>query len=321
MTVDAAQHQATGTDIAFRHEALMYAGIEGFVPAISAFLREGIERDEPALVVVAEEKLDALRESLGSDAGRVEFADMRDVGANPARIIPAWYEFVGRYAGTGKRLRGVGEPINTERSPDALVECQRHESLLNLAFADGDAWWLLCPYDTAALDAPVIEEALASHPFVWDGNGTHAPSHAYRGLDTISRPFDLPLPDPPDGVEAIKFGPTHLDVVRAYVSTKARAAGLRSRRLSDLIVCVNEVATNSVRYGGGTGTLKVWTTPTSIVCEVRDGGVIDKPLAGRRRPVAGQIGGFGVWLTHQLCDLVQMRTFPDGSVVRLHMAL
>ena len=31
--------------------------------------------------------------------------------------------------------------------------------------------------------------------------------------------------------------------------------------------------------------------------------------------------GFGLWLVNQLCDLVQLRTFPWGSVVRLGMAL
>jgi prepilin-type processing-associated H-X9-DG protein len=35
------------------------------------------------------------------------------------------------------RLRGAGEPIWPERRPAELVECQRHESLLNVAFADG----------------------------------------------------------------------------------------------------------------------------------------------------------------------------------------
>ena len=73
---------------------------------------------------------------------------MAHVGHNPARIIPAWHEFVAQHAAPGVRLRGIGEPIFPERSADELVECQRHESLLNLAFADADAFWLVCPYDT-----------------------------------------------------------------------------------------------------------------------------------------------------------------------------
>lgn len=306
-----------GMDDSFRHEALFYAGMDGFVPAVATFLREGVERDEPALVVVSTSKVAALRDELGADSAHVRFADMGAVGANPARIIPAWHEFVADHP-VGTRLRGVGEPIDATRTPDSLVECQRHESLLNLAFANSAAWWLVCPYDTEALEASVIDEAHASHPWVSDANGDRT-SHAYRGLDAIAQPFDAQLPPPPSPIEVLNFSHGQLDRVRSYVAIRARNAGMRAQKISDLIVSVNEIATNSLRYGGGSGTLKVWQTAASIVCEVRDGGRLDQPLAGRRRPSPGQIGGFGVWLIHQLCDLVQMRTFADGSVVRLHM--
>ena len=62
-------------------------------------------------------------------------------------------------------LRGIGEPIWADRSPAELVECQRHEALLNLAFAGTDGFRLLCPYDAARLDRDVIEEAERTHPW------------------------------------------------------------------------------------------------------------------------------------------------------------
>ena len=40
----------------------------------------------------------------------VAFADMANVGANPARIIPAWSDFVASHSGSGRPLRGIGEP-------------------------------------------------------------------------------------------------------------------------------------------------------------------------------------------------------------------
>jgi hypothetical protein len=36
------------------------------------------------------------------------------------------------------------------------------------------------------------------------------------------------------------------------------------------------------------------------------------------RPSLDQSGGWGLWLANQLCDLVQLRELPEGSVVRLH---
>ena len=94
-------------------------------------------------------KLDSLRDELGDAAAGVVFADMADVGANPGRIIPVWQDFVDAHP-AAQRLRGVGEPVWAERDPATLLECQRHETLLNVAFASGRPWWLVCPYDTAS---------------------------------------------------------------------------------------------------------------------------------------------------------------------------
>jgi hypothetical protein len=78
-------------------------------------------------VVVSAAKIGLLRSALGCDADRVAFADMADVGANPARIIPAWRDFVAGNDLDRRRARGIGEPIWAGRSPAELVECQRHE--------------------------------------------------------------------------------------------------------------------------------------------------------------------------------------------------
>ena len=110
------------SNAAFKHEAMLYAGIDGFVNGTAPFLREGVAAGEPALVVVSADKIRKLRAALGADADAVFFADMADVGANPARIIPAWRRFVDDHAPAGRPLRGIGEPIYPERSPDALVD-------------------------------------------------------------------------------------------------------------------------------------------------------------------------------------------------------
>ena len=115
---------------------------------------------------------------------------MADVGHNPARIIPAWREFADANPGP---VRGIGEPIWAGRSETELVECQLHEALLNIAFADRSDFRLLCPYDTdIARPASVIHEACCSHPLV-DGE----PSHAFRDAARLLAPFDSPLPPPP----------------------------------------------------------------------------------------------------------------------------
>lgn len=300
----------------FAHEALFYAGDQGFVDGVAPFVREGVAQGEAVLVVVPARKIELLRDSLDGEATHVLFADMAEVGANPARIIPAWQDFVERNA--GRQMRGVGEPISPDRGREELVECQRHEQLLNVAFATSPAWRLLCPYDTEALDPAVIDEALRSHPAVLE-DGRCRPSESYLGLDEIGLPFGLPLLDPPAGAEPFAFDADSLAECRRRLYWQGTRAGLGVARTNDLVLAVNEILTNSVRHGGGTGVLRIWQDGETLVCEVRDGGRIDDLLADRRRPRPDQTGGRGLWIANQLCDLVQLRSLADGSVVRVSM--
>jgi anti-sigma regulatory factor (Ser/Thr protein kinase) len=182
-----------------------------------------------------------------------------------------------------------------------------------MAFADAPAFHLLCPYDTAQLDAEVIAEAERSHPYVGG-----APSGAYRGHEAVPH-FAHPLPDPPADALEQPITPEGLSDLRALTEREAQRAGLTDERVHDLVLAVHEIATNSVRHGGGTGTLRVWRDDGAVVCEVRDRGrIAQQPLVGRVRPSLDQSGGWGLWLANQLCDLVQLRELPEGSVVRLH---
>jgi anti-sigma regulatory factor (Ser/Thr protein kinase) len=302
----------------FRHEAMFYAGEDDFVEQISGFIRNGVERDEPALVVVSARKIAKLQDALGGTPAGVEFADMSQIGLNPARIIPAWRDFVDERGGRRRPFRGVGEPIWAQRTADELVECQRHESLLNMAFADSPGFWLVCPYDTTSLSPPVLDEARRSHPFVSDG-GEPGTSTAYPGLEEFAKPFAAPLPEPPAAAETIVIGAETLTLLRRVVAQRARAFGFGAGKQADLVFAANEIASNSLRHGGGYGVFKIWVEDDAIVCEARDAGRFVHAMVGRVRPPADQAGGLGLWLANQLCDLVQIRTFEDGSVVRLRM--
>ncbi len=296
----------------FRHEALLYAGDDEFLAATVPFVRASLDADEPIMVALPRPRLELLRAQLHADAERVTLVDMEVLGVNPARIIPAWEDFVAEHAGSGGRLRGIGEPIWKGRSDVELTECQLHETLLNVAFADGPPFWLVCPYDTAALDPSVIQEARCSHPVV-----SAVESDAFHAVD-VDVVLDASLPEPDAVTEELAFDTPTVPVVRAFV--RERAAGLEGERLAGLLVAVTEAATNSVRHGGGSGVLRIWREPDRLVCEVRDAGRITDPLVGRRRPPSAQAGGgWGLWLTNALCDLVQLRTSAGGTTVRLHM--
>jgi anti-sigma regulatory factor (Ser/Thr protein kinase) len=299
----------------FRHEAFLYDGMAAFLGGTVPFVQAGLDADEAVLVVVGAEKIGGMREALGPDATRVSFADMAEVGRNPARIIPAWRDFLAEH-GHRRPVRGIGEPVWAGRTPDELIECQRHEALLNVAFATGAPWRLLCPYDSRALGADVLQEARHSHRLVTSG-GRPEECDDYQG-DTWTGPGDDRLPDPPAGASQLAFGPGPLEPVRAFVVEHV-GTSLGASELIDLLLAVTEVASNSVVHGGGAGTLRVWPGAEGAVCEVRDQGRIREPLVGRARPPFDRESGRGLWMVNQLCDLVQLRSSPAGTVVRMHM--
>ena len=235
------------------------------------------------------------------------FADMDDVGTNPARIIPAWTDFV--TAHEGHRLRGIGEPIWAERSTDELVECQRHESLLNVAFAQTTAFTLLCPYDTTTLGDDVVAQARCTHP-VLRRHGESAISDDYPGTDAWLGPPNAPLSEAPLSSSSYAFGAGSLADVRSLVWRRAMAAGLSEARADDAVTAVNELASNSLRHASGRGQLRIWEADDSFVCEVSDDGFIEAPLAGRTRPSFDGSGGPGT-----MDGESAVRTRPDTVVI------
>jgi anti-sigma regulatory factor (Ser/Thr protein kinase) len=308
------------TRAGFRHEALLYAGADDFLAVIVHFILDGIARDEPILAALSREKIAAVADALGPDTERVMFADMAELGHNPARIIPAWRRFVREGPQTGRARRGIGEPIWRGRSDVELIECQRHESLLNVAFDNSSDWWLLCPYDLTTLDESVIAEARRNHPLLLE-NGLHRRSDEAGARDMATAYLDEPLPAPPHEPRAAAFGPEDLRDVRASVGSYAIAAGMSAARAFELVVAVSEIATNSIRHGGGHGLLRMWHDGATMVCEIADSGALTNPLAGREDPDPDDVGRRGLWLANQLCDLVQIRVFDSGTVVRLHLAV
>jgi anti-sigma regulatory factor (Ser/Thr protein kinase) len=300
----------------FSHEAYVYANAAEFLAGALPFLEQGLETGEPVLAVLSPERIELLRTELGGDGHRVRFADMTIVGANPARIIPVWMRFIDERV-PGRGVRGIGEPIHAARSSAEVVECQQHESLLNQAFDSTPDFRLLCPYDVA-LGPEVLEEASRSHPFVYR-LGQVVPSLGWDLKGGPARPYEVALPNPPARFEQLAFAMGQLHDLRAFVARHACAAGFDAGRTSDVVLAVNEVATNSLRYGGQRGTLTIWHEGPTLICEVYDTGQICDPLAGRRLPSPTAVGGFGLWLVNHLCDLVQVRTGPGGSVVRLHV--
>lgn len=303
----------------FVHEALFYRGAADYVRGAEAFIRDGLAAGEAVLVVVDIDKQSWLRDALGRDARSVTFEDMSDIGRNPGCIISVWREFVAERWTSAHGVRGIGEPVSPHRSAAELSECHQHEGLINLAFDTGVPWSLLCSYDVDALDASVLDAARHTHPHVIE-QGSRCVSNVFD-RDTAEVWLNAPLPAPPRHAQSLSFDGETLRRVRTVLADLARGSGLSDDRTADLVLAVNELATNSVTHGAGSGTLTLWADDHSVICDVFDAGHLADPLAGRRRPDPRDVGGRGLWIANHLSDLTQLRRMTDGTRIRLHFSL
>ena len=307
---------ATRPHSGYRHEAFLYRGDAEFTDGCVSFLRAGLEAGEPAMVAVVPRRLRLLRDALGRDADAVTFVDMASLGRNPARILPAWAEFVAGHAADRQPIRGIGEPIWAGRRPEEIAECQLHEALLNVAIDPDVSFWLRCPYDAGTLPERVLGDVERSHP-VLVGPDDYRGSTGYGGLHHVQTLFSGRLPEPVDADAPVCFGADDLPTLRGLVTRTAAASGIHGDRVSDLELAVHEIATNSLRHGGGEGRFRVWLADDALTCEISDAGRIADPLVGRVPPSSAAESGRGVSLANQLSDLLQIRSSDDGTTVRI----
>jgi anti-sigma regulatory factor (Ser/Thr protein kinase) len=298
------------------HAALLHTSTDEFAAGALGFVDAGLDEDEPVLVSAPGSGISFLRERMNGRAHRVNWADTAQEGANPARIMPVLRAFADAHA--GRPVRFLQELAWSARTSAEQREAIRHEALINVAFAAARVR-VLCSYDSSQLDPAIIRSAMSTHPILVAG-GAATPSPAYDADSLFPDEWNQPLRSPPDGTAALAYQ-ADLASVRAYAASQATGLGLPPDRVLDLVLAVGEIVSNTFLHTDAGGTLAIWTAGNELVCQVRDSGHIADPLAGRRRPAAGAGHGHGLWLVHQLCDLVELRSGPGETVIRLHMRL
>ncbi|MGY1502641.1 ATP-binding protein [Streptomyces sp. QTS52] len=101
-----------------------------------------------------------------------------------------------------------------------------------------------------------------------------------------------------------------------------RSALLSAARRTTWSFAVNEVATNAVQHGGGTGRVTLWRDGGRIVCDVTDSGQTTTDwYLGYLPPSPTQPPRHGLWAVRQLCDLLEVQAQQAGTTGRLHLTL
>src|SRR5437764_14261493 len=113
------------------------------------------------------------------------------------------------------------------------------------------------------------------------------------------------------------FTERDLPALRRTVAAHADRTGMPTRRISDLVLIVSELASNAVRHGGGEGRLTLWATADAVHCEVTDDGPGPPQALPRQPPEPSIPGGRGLWLALTSADKLVIKPRNDGGTLAM----
>jgi anti-sigma regulatory factor (Ser/Thr protein kinase) len=294
------------------HDAFVYSHDQEYATSMASFLREGLERGEAVVAVTVPANAVLLRDALGSARDDLRFVDARTWYAHPPRTVATYSDLFRDMLGDGAtRLRVVGE-VQFGATTDEHDDWACYESALNHVFADLPGW-IVCPYDTRALPASVVESAAVTHPHVTDSSGRTASTRYDAPARFVGRAQSLgAMPSrAPDVDLVLEEG---LPAMRRSILDAACTRGRDDTLVEPFVLAANEVATNALVHGGGHGRVRLWVDDRELLCVVSDAGHgLDDALAGFTPPSPGRVGGRGLWIARQVCDSVRIGRAPDGG--------
>lgn len=296
------------------HHGFLHPATVDPTAALAPLVSDRLARNEPVLAVLPPPIAHGLRAHLpATELTDLHTADAGELCRHPGRVL-------GRYQNWIDDMRPEGGPVTIITAP-ALDGGDAHHAALwmhidafaTVVLAECDLT-LICVYPDDPETGGMVREA---HPCLLNGkiipNSEHLSAEEFLARYPLPPPLELGEPTITETLEHLG----QLSRLRQIVTSYAVRAGLPPDHSGDFVLAVSEVASNALEHGAAPATVKLWTTPTSVICEVTDVGELTQPLAGLLQPPTTQHRGRGLWLAYQLCDQLYLWRHP--TTIRLQM--
>ncbi len=299
------------------HRAVFYSGLPDLQQLVRSQVQAATDRGEPVALIVEPEAQREVRARFGAAGGIMILpppeaavrGSGQTVATHLARELRELTGLTGRVSFVMQhdpRLDGTDGAYWTEL--DAAV---------NVALADLPIT-MTCLFPAIAMQPEIERSVRCNHPqLIESGLPLTNPDHL-PPAEVIATAPAPPLQPLGPAQQRLVVTPWQLHAVRAAVADVARRVSLDENRAEDLVLAVNEVATNAVEYGQGDAELLLWASLDGLICEVHNAGRLNDPLPGLQPPHPGDPRGRGIWIARQLCDLLHVWSDAAGTHVRIH---
>lgn len=300
-----------------QHAAGFHSSPAHLLGQLVPLARDALARGEAVALDLTPGTEAALREALGGDADLHSLGLPADTGSGQTVAVARGRE-LRQLTRTAGPVTVLGEHRSDLDGPDGSFWTE-FDAAVNVAMAELPVR-MTCFFPEMPLHLCVLDGARDNHPQLLVG-GLLRPNPRHRGPRDVLAAHPVappPLLGAPD--LTVAFRSWELQDVRRAVRGIADAAGFTDDRVEDVVLAVNELATNAVEHGGPHAELHLWTTGGGLVCEVHDTGELADPLPGMASPHASEPRGRGLWISRQICDLLHVWSDGRGTHVRVRAA-
>jgi anti-sigma regulatory factor (Ser/Thr protein kinase) len=313
------------TTVRLEHAAGFHCSEADLLDQLLPLAEAALRREEPLAIALQPATERALGGRLGgkiADAGlvRLRRPDTPADGLSGQTVAARWaLELRALTSTTGRPVAVLSEHAADLDGADGRFWTEL-DAALNVALADLPVR-ITCFYPELPLHLEIVDGAQRNHPFLLtDGELRHNPAHHDPRAVLAERPAaPPPLLGPPD--VRLPFSAWQLHEVRSTVERTLHDCGYERERIEDVVLAVNELATNAVEHGTPEAQLSLWTGSHGLLCEIDDGGTLRDPLPGLQAPHPAEPRGRGVWIARQLCDSLHVWADGRGTHVRVHATM
>ncbi|MGH3546897.1 MAG: MEDS domain-containing protein [Pseudonocardiaceae bacterium] len=301
----------------FVHVAALYASDEQLRDLLLPYFAEGLRGHENILAVISDGARQVMHDALGDAADRVQWGGC---GVSYDRLGQTFEGFAGYLAQqrrAGIPTRVVGE-FDSDSSPDRVSQYLRYESMASEVYAPY-GYPVVCLWDQRRYPTDVLAHVRAVHPQLLDASGPITNAEYRMPIDYLARVRTHQQLRRLMSIWSCNSAPSM--ILGRYVGglrSWSAISGLGVQDTDDIVIAVDEIATNALEHGRPPARVRGWTTPAALFVRVDDHGRTSIPATtGYHRPGTDARRGRGIWIARHLADVLTTHTDPTGTTVAM----